>query len=223
MTYRIMAMIALVAAAGVVAEPATAQTQESDEERAARLARSGAGVRVGVWNVANLREAENATASTWPYAEAYFQRGMDLHLVIESTIGLYRRQEQFAGTSGPLGSAPSTTTSYIVPLLTSVKFYPFTTPGAGFEPHALAGVGFALGIEAQEGGTSGLLQRSPGTTMITGFGAKGGAGFDVRLADAFGLSVGAAYQWLRFSDPVGGIETYAGPTFTGGLIYRFRF
>lgn len=224
---RNIAMLAtLLAAVAVAWTPVWAQgTPESDEERAARLARSGAGIRAGVWGVADLREAEDATPSTWPYFEAYFQRGMDLHLVIESSIGLYRRQEEFEGTSGPLGTTPpSTTTSYILPLLTSVKFYPVTRPGSPLEPHIGAGIGFALAIEDQEGGGGSLLgQRSPGTAMVTGFGAKGAGGLDVRLGGAFGASLGAMYQWLRFSDPVGGIETYAGPAFTAGLTYRFRF
>jgi hypothetical protein len=221
MTVRIGTIAALVAA--ITFAPLAAQTTpESEQEREARLARSGAGLRVGFWNVANLREAENATTSTWPYIEGYFQRGLDRHLAIESSIGLYRRQERIEGTSGPLGTAPSTTTAYIVPLLTSVKFYPFTQPGAALEPHVLAGVGFALGIEDQEGGSGGLL-RSPGTVVVTGFGARGGAGLDIRLGDTFGFSAGAGYQWIRFSDPVGGLETYAGPTFTTVLTYRLRF
>jgi hypothetical protein len=204
--------------------PATSTAQESDLERDARLARSGAGLRVGAWQVSDLREAENATTSTWPYIEGYFQRGMDMHLVIESSIGLYRRQEEFAGTDGLVPRPASTTTSYILPLLTSLRFYPFTRPGAPLEPHALAGIGLSLAIEDQEGGTGGLLgQRSPGTAMVTGFGAKGGAGLDLRLSDAFGASALATYQWLRFADPVGGIDTYSGPVFTAGLTYRFRF
>jgi hypothetical protein len=204
--------------------PAASAAQESDLERDARLARSGAGLRTGAWQLSELRDADNATTSTWPYIEGYFQRGMDMHLVIESSIGLYRRQEEFAGTDGPLGTPASTTTSYILPLLTSLRFYPFTRPGAPLEPHALAGIGFSLAIEDQEGGAGGLLgQRSPGTAMVTGFGAKGGAGLDLRLTDAFGASALATYQWLRFADPVGGIETYAGPVFTAGLTYHFRF
>jgi hypothetical protein len=224
---RNIAMMAttLLAAAALSWAPLSAQnTGESDEERAARLARSGAGIRVGTWNVADLREVEDGSSSTWPYFEAYFQRGMDLHLVIESGIGLYRRQEEMPGTGGPLGTEPSTTTAYILPLLTSVKFYPVTRPGAPVEPHVGAGIGFAIAIEDQEGGGGSLIgMRSPGTAMVTGFGAKGSGGVDVRLGGAFGASLGATYQWLRFSDPVGGIETYAGPAFTVGLTYRFRF
>jgi hypothetical protein len=224
MIRNIVMIATLFAAVALTGAPATAQgTPESDEERAARLARSGAGVRVGMWNVADLRELEDGTASTWPYFEAYFQRGMDLHLVIESGIGLYRRQEEYPGTGGPLGTSPGTTTSYILPLLTSVRFYPVTRPEAPIEPHIGAGIGFAIAIEDQEGGGGGLISRSPGTAMVTGFGARGAGGVDFRLGGAFGASIGAMYQWLRFSDPVGGIETYAGPVFTAGLTYRFRF
>jgi outer membrane protein W len=223
MIRNIVMMATLLLAVALAWAPVSAQqTPESDEERAARLARSGAGIRAGAWRVADLREAQNSTASTWPYFEGYFQRGMDLHLAIESSIGLYRRQEEFEGTDGPLGTAESTTTSYIIPLLTSVKFYPVTRPEAAVGPHIGAGIGVAIAIEDQQG-SGGLLQRSPGTAMITGFGAKGGGGLDVRLGSAFGASLGATYQWLRFGSDVGGIATYAGPAFTAGLTYRFRF
>jgi hypothetical protein len=225
MIRNIVMMATLLAAVALTGAPATAQgTPESDEERAARLARSGAGIRIGMWNVADLREPADGSASTWPYFEAYFQRGMDLHLVIESGIGLYRRQEEYPGTGGIFGTAPGKTTSYILPLLTSVKFYPVTRPEAPIEPHIGAGIGFAIAIEDQEGGGEGLIGgRSPGTAMVTGFGARGAGGVDVRLGGAFGASLGAMYQWLRFTDRVGGIETYAGPVFTAGLTYRFRF
>jgi opacity protein-like surface antigen len=195
-----------------------------DPERAAQLARSAAGIRVGPWLVSGLRETEGASSSTWPLLEGYFQRGIDMHIVIESAVGVWRRREQVETTGGPLGGSDTqTVTSWVVPLLTAVKFYPATRPGDGVEPYALVGVGFALGVEDRQGSGGGLFGGGSGTSMLTGFGAKAGAGADVRLSQAFGLSAGVLYQWLRFGDALAGNDTYAGPGFTGGVTYRFRY
>jgi hypothetical protein len=217
----VMVLITTLAGAG----EAFAQAEErEDPERAARLARSGAGLRIGTWQVRDLRDVDGASASTWPYVEAYWQRGIDMHLAIESTIGLWRRRETHPGTDGLTGTPPSAVNAYVIPLLTAVKFYPATRPGSAVEPYLQAGLGFALGIEDREGSAGGLLGgRGSGTSMVTGFGARGGAGTDVRLGGAFGATVGVTYQWLRYGDPLAGAQTYQGLAFTAGLTYRFRY
>jgi hypothetical protein len=214
-----------IAAAAVVcaAGPASAR-QEPDPEREARLARSGAGLRAGAWFVTELREVVGATTSTWPYAEGYFQRGIDRHLVVESTLGVWRRRESHPGSPGIGGAPPQTVTAYVVPLLTALKFYPATGPDASFGPYAKAGAGFALGIEDRQGGAGGLLGgRGGGTSIETGFGVGGELGADFRLSPAFGLTVGGRYQWLRFGSDVGGNATFGGFGLVGGLTYRFRY
>ncbi|MGH7483444.1 MAG: hypothetical protein ACRELV_14925, partial [Longimicrobiales bacterium] len=92
--------------AGIVvllsATPAVAQEPEPDPEyvEQAQIARRGAGLRIGMWALDTDDEDEAvADADEWPYLEGYFQRGLDRHLAIESTLGLQRRtiQEESGG------------------------------------------------------------------------------------------------------------------------------
>ena len=194
------------------AAPAAAQEREEavDPERRAQLMRQGAGLRLGAWWVQD-REDE-ARVSRWPYMEGYFQRGLDLHLALESTLSVWRQRRPLDG-GGRVDS-------YAVPLFTSLKFYP-TRPESALEPFVLAGLGLALGIEDRAG--EGLLGPTGGTSVTTGFGLRGGTGLEWRFGRAFGLHLAVAYNWLRFSDRLDGEDGYRGPVATGGLVYRFQF
>lgn len=205
--------------AGIVvllsATPAVAQEPEPDPEyvEQAQIARRGAGLRIGMWALDTDDEDEAvADADEWPYLEGYFQRGLDRHLAIESTLGLQRRtiQEESGGIIGE----PTTTevTAYVVPLLTAIKLYPLTGPEDRVEPYVAAGGGFAFGIEDGEG-----------TGIQTGFGLKGEAGLEVRFSQAFGLGLRGGYQWIRFGDEIGGLDTYKGFGGGIGLTYRFQY
>ena len=87
-------------------------------ERIATLQRRGAGVMIGAWGVQDLQGFAGASFKEWPALEGYFQRGLDLHLTMGNTIGLWRRQQELAGTGE--------VTSYIVPMFTSIRAYPVT-------------------------------------------------------------------------------------------------
>lgn len=208
--------------------PASAAAQEDapdtvDVERRARLQRQGGGIRVGLWHVTSLTELDGMRESAWPLLEGYFQRGLDLHLAVESSVGLWRREIEIT-TDGALGGEEDErATTYVVPLMTSLKFFPFTRPDAALEPFVLGGIGFAVGIEDSEGTSAGLLRSDAGTNVLTGFGAKGAVGAQWRFDDAFGGLVGVSYQWIRFGAELAGDRTYAGPAFHVGLTYRFQY
>jgi hypothetical protein len=190
------------------------------EHRVKRM-REGAGLRVGSWMVANLATVSGASSSTLPNFEAYWQKGLDRHLAIETSAGLWHRQ-QSAG-SGP---SAETTGSFVIPLLTTIKLYPFTGPEARLEPVVAAGVGFAMGLEKQSTVSGGLLgggSASSGVNLVAGLGLKGGAGLEYHLSPAFGLSFGAAYQWVLYAQNLGGQSDYKGFGLFGGLTYRFQY
>ena len=90
-----------------------------------------------------------------PQFEGYYQRGLGRHLALENSFAVWRIK------TSPTPPAPESprieTRTYIAPLLTSLKFYPFTGPGGGFEPFVLGGLGFAfLGRKGgRRGGRSG--------------------------------------------------------------------
>jgi outer membrane protein W len=219
MSFKRVSCVALILLLGSAAGSAQ-QRPESEQEVNARLARQGAGLFAGIWNVQET-ERTGVVSSTWPLLEGYFQRGMDLHLAIESSVGLWR-QEETETHSGLGGQTTTRRTTYIVPLLSGLRFYPMQ-PAAGVQPHVGAAVGLALGIEDAQGADGGLLGGGGGTRMETGFGFRGGAGVEVSLSRAFGAGVNAGYQWLRFGSAVGGLDTYRGVRATAGLTYRFQY
>ena len=208
-----------------MAEGQRSQPQpESELERAARLARRGAGVQVGVWQVRGLQQPSGVTHSETPLVEGYFRKGLDRHLALETTVSFWRRTQVARQGGGLLGGeTEERISSYIIPQLTSLKFYPLTTPAQRAEPYLVGGAGFALGIDDRESTAGGVFGTDGGTAMTAGFGLKGGAGVEWRVSRAFGLSAGARYQWFRFLQELGGERTFGGFGVDGGLTYRFQF
>lgn len=241
---QVLRLLVRVAALALVmflaAEPVLAQEKdkETDEVKArAKRQREGAGLRGGVWLVPD-REVQGAQGSETPSFEGYFQRGLDLHLAIESSVGFWRRHQEIARSGGALDAVDGRSAgvypenaeaeqvnSYIIPLFTALKLYPATRPEQPTEPYILGGVGFALGIDDRQNTAGGILGvgGGDGTVILTGFGFKAGAGVEFRLGRAFGLNVGGRYQWVRFGDEVGGERTFKGLGLDAGFTYRFQY
>lgn len=198
---------------------------ERPEERAERERRE-AGLRAGVFQARGLTRVDGAGYATTPVFEGYFQKGLDKHLALESSIGFWRRTQWRQSEGGLFGEGgEEQVTSYVLPLLTAVKLYPFTAPDEGFEPYLTGGLGFALGIDDRQDTSGGFLGvgGAEGTALLTGFGFKAGAGVDMEVTGGFGVGVGARYQWMRFGAEVGGNRTYQGWALDGGLVYRFQY
>lgn len=190
----------------------------------AKAARGGVGLRVGTWSVRDLPSDDGATYSRSPHYEGYFQKGLDSHLVIENTLGLWRWVQDIEEEGGPLTSdSREVVSTYLVPAFSAIKFYPITRPGNRLEPYVKAGAGLILGIENVESSGAALPSLSPGTSASTGFGLNGGVGVDWAFSPAFGLTAGGHYRWLRFGESVGGKRTYQGLGLDLGLTYRFRY
>ncbi|HEX6965088.1 MAG TPA: outer membrane beta-barrel protein [Gemmatimonadaceae bacterium] len=197
-------------------------------EQRAELARRGAGLSVGPWNVQGLHTTQGAMYTVMPAIEGYFQKGLDLHLALETTVGLWRRTQRLT-QPGSFGSDSSTesVSSYVVPLFTTLKIYPFTKPSQRLEPYMLGGIGFAIGVDDRRtnGGSGSLLSGGAqnGVALVTGFGFTGGAGVEWRFSNAFGLAAGTRYRWVRFLGDVGGDDTFKGLGFDAGITYRFQY
>ena len=84
-----------------------------------------------MWRVSGLSEVSGASYSTLPAFEGYFQKGLDRHLVIETSAGLWRRSQRTSGAAG--GESIG---SYVIPMLTALKLYPVTGPEHNLEPFA---------------------------------------------------------------------------------------
>ncbi len=216
----------LVLAAAGSAAPATALGQgrpDTTDQVVQRIKRErqGAGLRVGPWMVSNLSDPSGTTSSTSPAFEGYWQKGLDRHLVIETSAGLWHREQ----TSGS-GTTAESVGSFVVPLFTTLKLFPFTGPEDQLEPFASAGVGFVLGLENQNTVSGGLLGGGgggSGLSIVAGVGAKGSAGIEYRFSKAFGLSASAGYQYVWFGQDVGGQGSYKGFFLLAGLTYRFQY
>jgi hypothetical protein len=197
-----------------------------DLEKRARLARRGGGVRVGTWDVRGLTATSGAAVSRTPAFEGYVRRGLDLHLAIEHSVGVWRRTQSATQTStDPLGGttqSTSTLETYVVPQFTSITFFPITRPEQRFEPYLKAGAGFALGVEDRSG-TGGGLFTGGGASLVPGYGLSGGAGLELRLSSALGLTGAGRYQWIRFFQELTGARTYEGFGAEVGVTYRFQF
>ncbi len=213
----------LVAALSLAPVAASAQEEKSpDPETRARVERRGGGVRVGPWWPRDLAEEPGVATTQTPAFEAWGQKGLDLHLAVESAVGYWSRSQVMERTDAFGGTTRQQVQTYVVPLFAGLKAHPLTTPGAGLEPYLLGAIGVALGVDDRSG-DGGPLGEPAGTTAQAGFGFKAGAGLDVKLGRAFGVTFGARYQWLRFGEALGGERTYRGVGLDVGLTYRFQY
>lgn len=209
-------MLAGFSAADLMAQDKLALTDSSAvREQQVKRARRAAGIRTGAWRVSGLAQASGASYSATPAFEGYLQRGLDRHLVLESSAGFWYRSQR-TGTGGR-------NNAYVIPMMTSLKLYPATGPEDAFEPFVTAGVGFTMGIDDRDGSSSLAGTTAGGTALVLGLGAKGGAGIEYRLGSTFGVQLGGGYQYIRFLEDMGGERTYRGIQAFGGLTYRFQF
>lgn len=205
---------------------AAAQADSATEQRVKAM-RRGAGLRVGMWDVRGLAQVSGARVDEWPLFEGYFQKGLDLHLALENTVSVFRREQRITRSGGiGGGTIEERLTAYVIPQFTSLKVYPFTRPEQGFEPYFTGGAGLTIGVDDRENSESGGLLGGGGESgvgFVAGFGLKGGLGFELRFSEAFGAGVGGRYQWVRFFGELAGERTYRGLGADVGLTYRFQY
>jgi hypothetical protein len=215
--------LTLIAAAALTlaASPRTSAAGANDFilEAPPQRVRGGAGLRAATWQVVDLADASGITQY-----EGWLQKGLDLHLVLESTLG-YWQHEESSTTPGPLSTETTHELyTYLVPALTAMKMYPVTKPTAALEPYLAAGLGPVLRIQREKiTSTDPLEIPSDETRIETGFGIQSSAGLDWSPPGAFGLSLGGSYQWATFGQNASGRRMYRGPGVNVGLTYRFQY
>ena len=210
---RIRIVFLVMAGLFTLARPAHAQGDAGAlAELHAQQARNNAGARVGTWNVADP-SVEGSTYKASPTMDLFMQRGISEHTALESSLSLWRR----VTTTNRAGSAV-TTKSYLFPLLSSLKYYPFTRARRRLQPYLSAGVGFGLGIQKESTNAIG----GGGTTVVTGFGMKLGVGTEYHIAHGVGILVSGRYLWMKFSDKISDQQTFSGTGVEAGVTYKFR-
>jgi hypothetical protein len=212
-------LLVLVTATGAAAQD---KQPESKQEETARLARKSAGVLISTWGLLDSPATGATTADDSPLGIGYFRKGIDKHLAVETTVGVWRRVVTTPASGGLGGSSGGKTTALLLPQFTSLKLFPFTTPDMPLEPFISAGVGFTLGFQSSSG-SGGLLGGGGGSGMIAGVGGNGGAGVEWRFSPAFGLTAGGHYTYIQFFDNLAGEKLYRGTGATLGMTYRFQY
>jgi len=218
--------LALSLTAGQLRAQDSTKSNESSAETRARLARSGAGLLVGPWELRGIEPPAGVDASTLPMFSFFLRKGLDARLALENGVGIWRRVQNIPATGGIGGTPEEEVQSWVVAQTTAVRFFPVTDAGAKLEPWVLGGAGFTLGIDDREtsgGGVLGGASGSPGVAIVPGFSLQGGAGAEWWFSESLALNVGARYQWTRFLQDFGGERTYQGPAFEAGFTYKFRY
>jgi hypothetical protein len=223
-----LGLVTLTFAAGT----ATAQTRrdsvsgESAAETKVRLARKGAGLTAGSWQLRGIEPPATVEVSTMPMISGWLRKGLDARLALETGISVWRRVQTIPPSGGIGGTAGEEVQSWIIAQTSAIRFFPFTDAGETLEPYFLGGAGFTLGIDdrnTEGGGVLGGATGGSGVVMVPAVSLQGGTGAEYRFGESFGLNIGAKYQWTRFFQEFGGERTYQGPVFEVGLAYKFRY
>ncbi|MCL4213098.1 MAG: hypothetical protein KJZ74_04230 [Gemmatimonadales bacterium] len=216
--------VAPLAAQGGV-QPTKAPDPESEAEARARMARKGAGLTVGAWELRGIEPPAGVDVSTMPMISGWLRKGLDARLSMENGIGVWRRVQSTPPSGGIGGSAGEEVQSWIIAQTTAIRFFPATDAGARLEPYVLGAGGFTLGIDDREtsGGGLGSATGGSGVSIVPAISLQGGAGIEWRFSESYGLMAGAKFQWTRFFQDFGGERTYQGPVYEVGLSYKFRY
>ncbi len=207
----VLALFAGVSAAHA-GEPTDAVAAQSQR------ARNGAGLQISSWQPdepAGYRNSESIAL------QGYLQKGLDQHLAWENTLGYWRRTSSWTESQPIVGTTNRELQTHLVPTLTSLRLYPFTTSANPVEPYVSAGLGAVLGLQQQK--ASGSLSPAEATSMHAGLGLRAGVGVNVRASEAFGFTAGGHFESASFSQEMAGDRLYKGWGVDLGLAYRFQY
>ena len=99
------------------------------------------------------------------------------------------------------------------PITVDIKYW--LVPNYRLSAYVLYGGGVYWGVENET---------SPFETKIrlarAGWGANLGAGFDLAITRKFGIGMAFQYHYVRFKEPLGGVDDFSGPRISG-MIFLF--
>lgn len=202
-----LSLCAGVAHAADAADPVAAGTQRQ---------RNGGGLQISTWQPEEQAGVENSSMVAF---QGWFEKGLDLHLAWQNTIGYWHRTTTWSQTDF-LGTTTHELQTHLVPTITALRLYPFTTPADRVEPFLFGGAGVVLGFEQEK--ANGIVANS-GVGMHTGLGLRAGVGVDLRATEAFGVTIGGHFESASFGQEKSGERLYKGFGFDAGLNYRFQY
>lgn len=210
----VLAMLVTLTFQGV-ARAAPADSVEAHAQRA----RNGGGLAIGSWNPDQLA---GVRSEDLPGFQAWFEKGIDLHLSWLNSVGYWRRRSTWTTANLLTGTTRHERQTHLVPTLTSLCLYPFTKPTDRWEPFVNAGAGPVLAIQ-QEKSSSGTGSTGQPTAMHAGLGIRAGVGVEVRMNPEFGLRAGAHFESASYDDSLEGQRLFKGWGGDLGLTYRFQY
>ena len=195
------------------APPAAAQAGSGSSALALpgdSLPREVAGLRLGSWQVTGLERDPEASYSTIPVMEAFYQLGLGERTSLQLGIGLWRRGRV---------SGAGTLAMWVGPVFGGLKYYPAGGPEGTVDPYLSIGAGPVLGFEQRR--SSGFGSMESGWTAAVGAGGEAGGGIEVDLGPHVGLTADVQYQWVRYlAGDMDGPDTYRGAVVGAGVTYR---
>jgi hypothetical protein len=180
--------------------------------------RNGAGLQVSSWQPDKPIGFDNTGTMAF---QGYLLKGLDLHLAWDNTLGFWQRTTKWSDTQPIFGTTNHELDTYLVPTITALRLYPFTTPEKLVEPYMSAGVGPVFGIQQMK--ISGSFTPENTTNMLAGFGVRAGAGVDIRGAGPFGVTLGGHFESASFGEEMVGERVYQAWGADFGLTYRFQY
>jgi len=195
------------------APPAAAQAGSGSSALALpgdSLPREVAGLRLGSWQVTGLERDPEASYSTIPVMDAFYQLGLGERTSLHLGIGLWRRGRV---------SGAGTLAMWVGPVFGGLKYYPAGGPEGTVDPYLSVGAGPVLGFEQRR--SSGFGPMESGWTAAVGAGGEAGGGIEVDLGPHIGLTADVQYQWVRYlAGEMDGPDTYRGAVVGAGVTYR---
>lgn len=209
------AWAAAAAALLLLAPGAAAQQADAEEERTVSpdtVTAEVAGLRIGSWQVTDLERLSDASYSTIPVMDLFYQRELGPRTALHLGLSVWRRgRVSGAGTVG----------MWVGPLYGGLKYYPLGGEDSLLEPYVSLAAGPALGFEQRR--SSGLGGLESGWTAAIGAGAEAGAGLELDPDGNVGFTVDAGYQWVRYlAGELDSPDTYRGASLSAGVTYRLN-
>lgn len=172
--------------------------------------RAAIGIEIGNWQPHSLNDEPRFTdfgaAGATPFV------GLSIVLPIRSDLGLRLSADYWALRD--LEETEHVHSLTVHPLCLDFKYW--LIPDYWLSAFVMYGGGVYWGVENETDPFGDRLSKAR-----AGWGANLGAGVDLAITRHLGFGVLLQYHFVRFSEPVGGVEDYSGPKVGGELHWFF--
>jgi len=187
----------------VVAFPPPVDSQTKDISR-----RFALGCAVGNWQPHSLNDEPKFLGFGAAGATPYF--GLDFTLPVGGDLGF--RLSFGYWSLRDLQKVENVHSLTLHPVYLDLKYW--LVPDNHLSAYVLYGGGVVFGAENETSPFGNKIHLAG-----AGWGVNLGAGFDLALSRRLGLSMLFQYHFVRFKQPLGGVDDFSGPKVTGEIFY----